>query len=245
MILHYLLYRDQLYLLIFSIFININVIDLKCNLDLTRYLCYVCVTNNLFYVLNVQLDDWVLCRIYKKNSGGQKPAGSGMQSKEYSHASSSSCSSQYEDMLESIPEMDDRFFTLPGMSSKNFQQEDQKPINLQQLGSGNFDWATLAGLTPLPELSQGQQVPAQQMDTNMNGANDMYAPVFPQVGTSSNNKNLADEEVQSGIRNQQRMENAGYFRQNMNAFVPTMSNSTDPFGVRYPTHQGGTLGFRQ
>ncbi|KAK4398401.1 NAC domain-containing protein JA2L [Sesamum angolense] len=95
------------------------------------------------------LDDWVLCRIYKKNSSAQKPAISNVQSKDYSLGSSSSSSSQYDDVLESLPEIDDRFFSLPRMNSlKNFQQEDQK-LNLQHLGSGNFDWATLAGLNPL------------------------------------------------------------------------------------------------
>ncbi|KAL0306487.1 UNVERIFIED_CONTAM: NAC domain-containing protein JA2L [Sesamum radiatum] len=122
-----------------------------------------------------RLDDWVLCRIYKKNSSAQKPAISNVQSKDYSLGSSSSSSSQYDDVLESLPEIDDRFFSLPRMNSlKNFQQEDQK-LNLQHLGSGNFDWATLAGLNPLPEFGQGQTQQAQ-MNNNMNGQNDMYTP---------------------------------------------------------------------
>ncbi|KAG8386285.1 hypothetical protein BUALT_Bualt03G0133100 [Buddleja alternifolia] len=191
---------------------------------------------------SARLDEWVLCRIYKKNSSAQqKPAMSGVQSKEYSLGSSSSSSSQYDDVLESLPEIDHRFFTLPRMNSlKNFQLEDQK-LNLHQLGSGNFDWATLAGLNPLPELGQAQQGQTQQqpnMNQNMNGQNDMYAPSMHQLGT-----NVVDEEVQSGLRTQ-RANNSGFLTQNVGGFAPSFANSVDPFGVRYPTQPGG-LGFRQ
>ncbi|KAL0443504.1 UNVERIFIED_CONTAM: NAC domain-containing protein JA2L [Sesamum latifolium] len=185
-----------------------------------------------------RLDDWVLCRIYKKNSSAQKPAISNVQSKDYSLGSSSSSSSQYDDVLESLPEIDDRFFSLPRMNSlKNFQQEDQK-LNLQHLGSGNFDWATLAGLNPLPEFGQGQTQQAQ-MNNNMNGQNDMYTPALQHLGPG----NVVDEEVQSGLRNQ-RLDRPGFYPQNVGVFPQDFSNSLDPFGVRYPVQPGG-LGFSQ
>ncbi|KAK4439213.1 NAC domain-containing protein JA2L [Sesamum alatum] len=185
------------------------------------------------------LDDWVLCRIYKKSSSAQKPAISSVQSKDYSLGSSSSSSSQYDDVLESLPAIDDRFFALPRMNSlKNFQQEDQK-LNLQHLGSGNFDWATLAGLNPLPEFGQGQtQQP--QMNNNMNGQNDMFTPPLQHhLGPG----NVVDEEVQSGLRSQ-RLDRPGFYPQNAGVFAHDFSNSLDPFGVRYPVQPGG-LGFSQ
>ncbi|PIN22627.1 hypothetical protein CDL12_04665 [Handroanthus impetiginosus] len=190
---------------------------------------------------SVRLDDWVLCRIYKKNSSAQKPTISGVQSKEYSLGSSSSSSSQYDDVLESLPEIDDRFFSLPRMNSlKNIKQEDQK-LNLQQLGSGNFDWATLAGLHPLPELGPPQPGLTQQPqmnNNNMNGQNDIYAPSLQHLGG-----NVMDEEVQSGLR-AQRGDRPGFFPQNVGMYSHDFSNSIDPFSVRYPTQPGG-LGFRQ
>ncbi|KAK4484884.1 hypothetical protein RD792_007485 [Penstemon davidsonii] len=180
---------------------------------------------------SARLDDWVLCRIYKKNSTGEKSDVSSMQSKEYSHASSSSSSSQYNDVVESLPEIDHRFFSLPRMNSlKNLQQGDHK-LNLQLLGSGNFDWATLAGLNPLPELAQAQ--PSQTQQPNLNHQNDMYVPGM-------------DEEVQSGLRTK-RVDNSGLFAVPQNVvgvYSQCYTNLVDPFGVQYPSQPGG-LGFRQ
>ncbi|KAG6385482.1 hypothetical protein SASPL_154317 [Salvia splendens] len=117
-----------------------------------------------------KLDDWVLCRIYKKNSSGQYRNTAnvgGVLSKEYSHDSSSSCSSQYEDVLDSLPELDDRYFPMDSL--KNSQLQDDQKLNLQRLSSENFNWATLAGLGPLwPELMEAQQAnaaPTRQNDT--------------------------------------------------------------------------------
>lgn len=187
-----------------------------------------------------RLDDWVLCRIYKKNSSAQKPAISGVRSKEYSIGSPSSSSSQYDDVLEYLPEIDDRSFALPRINSlRNFQQEDQK-VNLQHLGSGSFDWATLAGLNPVPELGHPQQRQTQQPQINSfvnGGQNDMYAPTLQQhLGGR-----VADEEVQSGIRD--RLDRSGFFAQSVGGFAHDVSQSLDPFGIRYPTQSDG-LGFR-
>ncbi|KAL1563683.1 NAC domain-containing protein ja2l [Salvia divinorum] len=108
-----------------------------------------------------KLDDWVLCRIYKKNSSG---------SKEYSHDSSSSCSSQYDDVLDSLPDLDYRYLSMDSL--KNSQLQDDQKLNLQRLSSGNFDWATLAGLGPhWPELLQPHPTNAA-----LPSQNDTYAP---------------------------------------------------------------------
>ncbi|XP_022876493.1 NAC domain-containing protein 72-like [Olea europaea var. sylvestris] len=195
---------------------------------------------------STRLDEWVLCRIYKKNSSGQKPADSGMlQSKEYSHGSSSSSSSQYDDVLQALPDIDDRFFSLPRINSlRTFQQEDQK-VNLQKLGSGNFDWANPANLNSLLEPGQAQpsqthgQVNNLKME-DIHGQNDMYAPAVPQAGHFF----IGDDEVESGIRTQRVDNNSGFFPQNANAYAQRFSNSLDPFGIRHPTLTGN-LGFRQ
>ncbi|KAL2466846.1 NAC domain-containing protein 72 [Abeliophyllum distichum] len=168
-----------------------------------------------------RLDDWVLCRIYKKNSSVQKPSFSDSQSKEYSHGSSSSSlsSSRYDDVMESFPEIDHRFFSLPRLNSlKTFHQDDQK-LDLQNLGSGSFDWATLAGLNSVPEPSQFQ------------------------TGQTQGIMKAQNEEVQSGLRTE-RVDNSGFFQQNVNGFSQSCTNSVAPFGIRYPALPGG-LGFRE
>lgn len=140
-------------------------------------------------------------------------------------------------MLESFPEINDRSFALPRMSSLKTLQNDEKG-NIQRLNSANFDWASFAGVTSLPEL-----VPAGQSINNNNSNmryNDMYTLGAQPTGKFGNS---VDEEVQSGVRNQ-RVENSGLFQQNSNVFSQGFGNSVDPFGIRYPTQQGG-FGFRQ
>ncbi|KAF8114582.1 hypothetical protein N665_0036s0106 [Sinapis alba] len=89
-----------------------------------------------------KLDDWVLCRIYKKKSGSQRQAVvSSLQACHSTNGSPSSSSSQLDDVLDSFPEMKDRSFNLPRMNS------------LRTILNGNFDWASLAGLNPIPELA--------------------------------------------------------------------------------------------
>ncbi|KAL3636853.1 No apical meristem (NAM) protein [Castilleja foliolosa] len=160
-----------------------------------------------------KLDEWVLCRIYKKNFTGQKSDDvvSSGQSKDYSHdCSTSSSSSQYDDVLESLPEIDDRFFPLPRLSSFK---------TLQHLGSGDFDWATLAGLNPVcPEVVQAQQGNVH-LSNNMSSRNDMYVP------------SGFVEEVRSGPANE-----------GLTAFAQNYTGSSNPFGGRYPAQPGGGLG---
>ncbi|KAK6946755.1 NAC domain [Dillenia turbinata] len=185
-----------------------------------------------------RLDDWVLCRIYKKNSGAQKPTISNMSSKEQSHGSSSSSSSHLEDVLESLPEIDDRFFALPRTNSLKNLQNDEK-INLGAAsGSGQFDWASLVGSNTLPELiSVGQTQNPNQIQTQTQGlggigCNDIFAPQIrhmeaPQQAQHRFGMSL-EEEVQSGLRSQ---------------FPQSFTNSLDPFPFRYP-NQPGNFGFR-
>lgn len=196
-----------------------------------------------------KLDDWVLCRIYKKNSSAQKPTTS-VSSIEQSNDSSSS--SHLDDMLESLPAIDDRFFTLPRVNSyKNFQHDEK--LNFQNLGSGNFDWASLAGLNSVNELgfeNQPHQAQTQGIVNynNNNNNNDAYVPSIPPLchveSPPERFRNSVDEEVQSGLRTQRVVDNSGLFQQNSNVLTQNYSNSLDPFGFRYPTHQGG-YGFRQ
>lgn len=193
----------------------------------------------------LQLDDWVLCRIYKKHSSAdQKPATS-VSSIEHSNDSSSS--SHLDDVLESLPEFDDRFFTLPRTNSLRAQQQDDK-LNFQNLGSGNFDWASLVGLNSVPELSDLDNQGQDQTQGLLNyTSNDMYVPSIPPLchveSPPEKFRTLVEEEVQSGPKTQ-RIDNSGFFRQNSNVFTQNYSNSLDPYGFRYPNQSGG-FGFRQ
>ena len=88
-----------------------------------------------------QLDDWVLCRIYKKTQRQAVPPVQPCREEHSTNGSSSSSSSHHDDVLDSFPEMNDRSFNLPRVNS------------LRTLLNGNFDWASLAGLNPIPELA--------------------------------------------------------------------------------------------
>ncbi|CAK9183048.1 unnamed protein product [Ilex paraguariensis] len=194
---------------------------------------------------SLRLDDWVLCRIYKKNSSGQKPI-SDVQSIEHSHGSCSSPSSQVDEMLEfeSLPEIDDRFFTLPTMNSRKAIQPDEK-LNLQRLGSGNFDWASLAAFNSLPEYVSGVQALARPTqghvndNNNNNNQNGVYVPSIPQICQVDSKFEILDEEIPSGCRTI-----SAYFQQNPNSFPQNYHNSVDPFGIGYPT-KPGSFGFGQ
>lgn len=176
---------------------------------------------------STKLDEWVLCRLYKKNSSGAKPSFDGNgPPKEYSHGSSSSSSSQFDDMVESLTEIDDKRSSLSRMNSL----KNQENFNLQRLSSIGLEWATLAGLTTLPEL--GPTRPQNQFHVNYN---DVYMPSIAEV--------CKDEEVESGVRTRQEAENSGGYTFNSNALTQGYTNSVDPFGIRYPTQQWN-LGFK-
>ncbi|XVF78169.1 hypothetical protein PTKIN_Ptkin14bG0108000 [Pterospermum kingtungense] len=196
---------------------------------------------------STKLDEWVLCRIYKKNSSAQKQLSSVSSKERSNNGSSSSSSSHLDDMLESLPELDDRFFALPRMSSLKTLQNDEK-TGFQNLGSGNLDWASLAGLNSVPELVPSGQTHAQSQGIPSYGNNDVYVPTMPpslsQMDVSTNKVgNSVEQEVQSGVRTQ-RIDNSGFFQQNSSVLTQNFSNSTEPYGFRYPTQLGG-FGFRQ
>ncbi|KAG9159556.1 hypothetical protein Leryth_013547 [Lithospermum erythrorhizon] len=162
-----------------------------------------------------KLDEWVLCRIYKKKSSGAKPnVGGNGPPKEYSHGSSSSSSTQYDDMLDSLTEIDKKF-SLPRMNSL----KNQEKFNLQRLSSIGLDWATLAGLTTLPEHDPTRPQIQNQFDVN----------------NINNLINSQNNEVESGVGTQQQGENSGGYMFDSN--VTRGFASGDPFGIRYPTQQ--------
>ncbi|KAL4334552.1 hypothetical protein GQ457_07G014340 [Hibiscus cannabinus] len=192
---------------------------------------------------STKLDDWVLCRIYKKNSSGQSQKSfSIVPSKEDSQNGSSSSSSSH---LDSFPELDDRFFALPRVNSL---QNDEK-TGFNNLGSGSFDWASLAGLNSVPELVPNGQTQTQGIPCY--GNNDLYVPTMPpalslsQMDMSTSKAgNSIEEEVQSGFRTQ-RVDNSVHFQQNSSGLMTqNFSNSIDPYGFQFPTQPGG-FGFNQ
>ncbi|KAK1430988.1 hypothetical protein QVD17_14155 [Tagetes erecta] len=156
---------------------------------------------------NSWLDDWVLCRIYEKNSSVEKTI-SGGPSIEQSQGSPTSSSSQFDNVLDSLPAMDDKFLNFPTNNSvKVFNESDQK-INIQKLDTGNYNWMS-AGAFGLHENPN-----STSMDPIFNMHMEFVEP--------------REDEAQNGIR-RQRMENSGCL------FPERFQHETDPFAIRYPT----------
>ncbi|KAM7250607.1 hypothetical protein ACFE04_022490 [Oxalis oulophora] len=188
-----------------------------------------------------KLDEWVLCRIYKKNSSAQKPMLTfSPTSKEHSHngsSSSSSSASHLEDVLDSLPEIDERLFNLPRVNSIN------KTIQ-NMTGSASFDWASLAGLSSVPDLNPSAMSQSTRMTQGMvtfGGKNndnsttqDLYVPTM--FGS-----NLIDHEVQSDVKTR-RLDNSGGYYQQMNF---TNNSPAEPFRFRYTNNPSGGFGYRQ
>ncbi|KAF3643860.1 NAC domain-containing protein 72 [Capsicum annuum] len=183
-----------------------------------------------------RLDDWVLCRIYKKNVAAPKPGSCDLRNKDISHGgSSSSSSSLFGDMLETLPVIEDRYFSLPQM---NFQQSDTN-LSLQQFGSGNFNWAATAQ-SLFPELAtqnpaSGPPPAAPPMlvnnQNNLNNLNEFFAnSTALNFHEDVKNEGGSEQEVQSSVNN------PGFYPVNSTGFP-----GTDPFGIRYPT-QTQTVG---
>ncbi|KAL3733711.1 hypothetical protein ACJRO7_023128 [Eucalyptus globulus] len=206
---------------------------------------------------STKLDEWVLCRIYKKSSGGQKPSTSTSSSKEQSHGSHSP-SSSLDNMLETLPEINDQRFALPHANSLRIaqhqqqqqqqqqQRHEQKPSLQALMGSGSFDWATLASLNLEP---QQQLVPVSQPQPQglVNyGGNDVFVPQMNRLDGLQRQQlgGSANEEVQSGIRTQPAAAAAGLYQPSSTGFAQNLANSLDPYGFRYSAHNVG-LGFRQ
>ncbi|XP_027357101.1 NAC domain-containing protein 72-like [Abrus precatorius] len=178
-----------------------------------------------------KLDDWVLCRIYKKNSSSQKTELS-FWGKECSNGSSPSSSSHVEDMLESLPEIDDRSLALPRVNSLRTLQHDEK-LGFLNMGTGIFaDWGNPTDLNS--EFASGCQT---QGMVNYD-CNDFFVPSVPPFGHVDFTVGSMEEEVQSGVRAQ----GNGCFQQNPNRLL--MGSSGDPFGFGYPGQHVG-FGLRE
>lgn len=204
-----------------------------------------------------KLDDWVLCRIYKKNSSAQKPIPNGVISSreytQYSNGSSSSSSSHLDDVLESLPQIDNRCFKLPHVNSLRTtqhrqQEEEEEKLNLQ---NNNFmDWSNSSSI--LNTVTGFQEGQTQGM-MNFSGCNDLYVPTLCQMDssvitekTSNISVHPTEEEVQSGARANQVENSSGFFQRGSNDFTQGMgyANPVDPFGFRYPVQPVG-FGFQQ
>ncbi|KAG2396775.1 hypothetical protein LR48_Vigan08g043800 [Vigna angularis] len=178
-----------------------------------------------------KLDDWVLCRIYKKNSSSQKVE-TNLWGKECSNGSSPSSSSHVEDMVESFLEIDDKCFNFPGVNSlKTMQQQDEK-FGFQNIRSGFFsDWVTPPDLDSISEFGSGCRT--QEM-VNYD-FNDLFVPSVPPFGHVEFMSGApTEEEVQSCVRTQ-RADGAGYFQQNPNA--RNLSGSNETFGLGFTDQQ--------
>ncbi|KAL8167326.1 hypothetical protein V2J09_008825 [Rumex salicifolius] len=124
-----------------------------------------------------KLDDWVLCRIYKKNSSAAKAAESATST---GVSTSTTSSTKY----------DDRFLGLPGMSS-------QRP-GLPGFGSGNVGWS---GLSVGPEGGLGQVQLQQGMFMNGHHVSGTCVGSMPQLcNVEQKVERHVEEEVQSAQR---------------------------------------------
>ncbi|PIA40767.1 hypothetical protein AQUCO_02400080v1 [Aquilegia coerulea] len=171
-----------------------------------------------------RLDDWVLCRIYKKSSGAQKPTSS-TTTGEISNGSSSSSSSYFDDVLESLPEINDRSFVLPRMNSLKSLQQDEK-FNIQNVNSsGKFDWNNNS-------MGNLQQEFNSNIQIQRPGGNDIYySSVVPQL--------CQEEEVESsgfGGIEQKCVPNTVLTQQHSFGLTQPFSDSYDPFAFRYITN---------
>ncbi|CAH8391261.1 unnamed protein product [Eruca vesicaria subsp. sativa] len=107
---------------------------------------------------STKLDDWVLCRIYKKQSSAQKQVYSNLMTsgREYSNndSSTSSSSHQYNDVLESLHEIDNRSLGFEAGSSNAFRPSlTEQKTGFQNLArEPSFGWANIGGHNSVPEL---------------------------------------------------------------------------------------------
>ncbi|GAB2258864.1 hypothetical protein Droror1_Dr00015024 [Drosera rotundifolia] len=199
-----------------------------------------------------KLDEWVLCRIYKKNSSAAKAIANASPVREHSSgASEEGLGSPIEDVLESFQEFDDRFFALPGMDSLLAAQQDDKTSLQSILGSGNFEWSTFAGLDSGSEfnpvgLSQNRDIKGPEMyvpATQVTQQQMCHVESQPQKFL-----NVTSEDTRSSVTSEQRgsnnMMNSGFYYPNTEFLASNYPNSVDLFGYRYPNLSAG-YGFRQ
>ncbi|XP_023002610.1 NAC domain-containing protein 72-like [Cucurbita maxima] len=121
-----------------------------------------------------KLDDWVLCRIYKKNSSSQKATGS-ISSTEYGNVSpSSSSSSHIDEVIKGLPETRHDSFAYP---KATLQQNDINKFNFEIPGDSLIsDWASLAGLYSVPELAPMDPPQPGTFNYSNNNSSDLYVP---------------------------------------------------------------------
>ncbi|XP_042494082.1 NAC domain-containing protein JA2L-like [Macadamia integrifolia] len=181
-----------------------------------------------------RLDDWVLCRIYKKNSSTQKSV-SGVWTTEQ-RASYSSSFTQWEDVLQSLPEIDDHLFDIPRMNSLKSLIQNKKSCNVKLEGNKS---GSSGEFCSSKSVIQGP-------------TNDLYFPSIPkicQVGSPSDKlgSSIIEEEVEStGVRSQQEVDDSCFFHPNSNMFANQFTDSLDPFGIKYPLHLNcGDFVYRQ
>ncbi|OIV92423.1 hypothetical protein TanjilG_23023 [Lupinus angustifolius] len=111
---------------------------------------------------SAKLDEWVLCRIYKKNSSSEK-SNTNISTNEYSNESSSnSSSSNIDNILESLPEIDDNRFLMT-----------------QHQNLTAVDWTNPAVMNSVTEfVNSGNQ-------TMMNYGNDLCVPTLMEEDVQS------------------------------------------------------------
>ncbi|CAA7033534.1 unnamed protein product [Microthlaspi erraticum] len=122
---------------------------------------------------STKLDDWVLCRIYKKQSSAQKQVYNSLMTsaREYSNngSSTSSSSHQYDDVLESLHEIDNRSLGYAAGSSNALPHHSHRPVLTEQKTGFHglarepsfVDWPNFGGHHhSLPELGLSQNAPS-------------------------------------------------------------------------------------
>ncbi|KAL1202502.1 NAC domain-containing protein 55 [Cardamine amara subsp. amara] len=107
---------------------------------------------------STKLDDWVLCRIYKKQSSAQKQVYNNLMTsaREYSNndSSTSSTSHQYDDVLESLHEIDNRSLGFAAGSSNTMPHSHRPVITDQKTGFHGLarEPSYFGGQNSIPEL---------------------------------------------------------------------------------------------
>ncbi|KAF5773822.1 putative transcription factor NAM family [Helianthus annuus] len=166
-----------------------------------------------------RLDDWVLCRIYEKNSRiGMMNSGGPSTKQSHDSSAMSSSSLSFDKVLNSHP--DDKFSNFPtNHCVKTFSEEDQK------FESEKEDWLSIGAFASPNSINNNNLLNSSFVDSTFN-IQMKYVKSLESLG----------DEVQTGIRSQ-RIKNSTYLTS------PSFSIATDSFAIRYPTHQSSS-GYR-
>ncbi|XP_068639864.1 NAC domain-containing protein 72-like [Aristolochia californica] len=175
---------------------------------------------------SIRLDDWVLCRIYKKNSGLEKSSGSVKENCNNVLTSSANL----EDVLKSLPAIDERFFSLPRVNSLKFLQEVDHHYFQNLGGAGKLDW--LGQNTTEFGLPNTQAV---------HGFGAVPSISLCQVGSPSDvlGDSSIEEEVESVVYQRQHVDNFTFLSPTQQEQKTTHPNLwLDSFSSGYPTTTG-------